>query len=172
MRHRSVKVRLSRSTSHRLAMMRNMVTSLIDFERIETTLPKAKQLRRLADRMITLGKEGTLQARRRALAVIRKKSSVSKVFTALADRFRDRNGGYTRILKLGFRHGDGAPMAIIEYLGYAPAKKAEAQSKKKKASSKEEKGAETKAKKEKKPKPEKAQVKKAKEEKSKEKKSK
>jgi len=162
MRHRSVKVRLSRSTSHRLAMMRNMATSLIDYERIETTLAKAKQLRRLADRLVTLGKEGTLQSRRRALAIVRKKSSVSKLFTVLTDRFRDRNGGYTRILKLGFRLGDGAPMAIIEYLGYAAPKKAEPEGKKKKAA-KGEKAEE----KEKAPK---AESKKAKEEKSKEKK--
>jgi large subunit ribosomal protein L17 len=132
-----------------------MATSLIDFERIETTLAKAKQLRRLADRLVTLGKEGTLQARRRALAIVRKKSSVSKLFTTLADRFRDRNGGYTRILKLGFRLGDGAPMSIIEYLGYAPAKKVEGSEKKKKASA-PEKAPEAKEKKEKKPKAEKA----------------
>ena len=150
-------------------MMRNMATSLIDFERIETTVAKAKQLRRLADRLVTLGKEGTLQARRRALAIVRKKSSVSKLFTTLADRFRDRQGGYTRILKLGFRLGDGAPMAIIEYLGYAPVKKEEGSDKKKKAPSKE-KAPEAKVKKEKKPKAEKAP--KAKEDKKKDKKSK
>src|SRR5262249_24817525 len=122
MRHHVAKVRLSRPTSHRIALMRNMVTSLIEAERIETTLAKAKQLRRLADRAVTWGKEGTLQSRRRALAVIRKKSAVSKLFTELAERFKERAGGYTRVLKLGFRHGDGAPMAIVEYLGYAPKK--------------------------------------------------
>jgi len=154
-----------------MAMMRNMVTSLIDHERIETTLAKAKQLRMLADRMVTLGKEGTLQARRRSLAIVRKKSSVSKLFTILADRFRDRNGGYTRILKLGFRLGDGAPMAIIEYLGYAPVKKDETQGKKKKTSPQEKtpEAKEKKEVKEKKPKAEKAP--KAKEAKKKEKKS-
>src|SRR4029434_3257568 len=130
MRHRSAKVRRSRSTSHRLAMMRNMVTSLIESERIETTLPKAKQLRRIADRAVTWGKEGTLSSRRRALGFIRKKSAVSKLFTDLADRFKDRAGGYTRIIKLGFRHGDGAPMAILEYLGYAPKVKEEKGAKK------------------------------------------
>ncbi len=122
MRHNVAKVRLSRSTSHRVAMMRNMVTSLIEHERIETTLAKAKQLKMLADRMVTLGKEGTLHSRRRALAIVRKKSAVSKLFTILADRFKERTGGYTRVLKLGFRHGDAAPMALIEYLGYTSKK--------------------------------------------------
>ncbi len=118
MRHRVAKTRLSRSTSHRQAMMRNLVTSLVEHERVETTLAKAKQLRGLADRMVTLGKEGSLHARRRALAVLRTKDSVSKIFSELATRFRDRAGGYTRILKLGFRNGDNAPMAIVEYLGF------------------------------------------------------
>lgn len=120
MRHLNKKVRLGRNTAHRIAMMRNMVTSLIECERIETTLAKAKQLKSLADKMITLGKEGTLHARRRALTTVRKKSAVSKLFTELATRFKDRAGGYTRLLKLGFRHGDGAPMAIVEYLGFTP----------------------------------------------------
>lgn len=120
MRHLNKKVRLSRNTAHRIAMMRNMVTSLIECERIQTTLPKAKQLRSLADQMVTLGKQGTLHARRRALATVRKKSAVSKLFTELATRFKDRAGGYTRVLKLGFRHGDGAPMALVEYLGFTP----------------------------------------------------
>ncbi len=120
MRHLNKKVRLSRNTAHRIAMMRNMVTSLIEVERIQTTLPKAKQLRSLADQMVTLGKQGTLHARRRALATVRKKSAVSKLFTELATRFKDRAGGYTRVLKLGFRHGDGAPMALVEYLGFTP----------------------------------------------------
>ena len=120
MRHLNKKVRLGRNTAHRIAMMRNMVTSLIEYERIETTLAKAKQLKSLADKMVTLGKQGTLHARRRALAVIRKKSAVSKLFTELSTRFNDRAGGYTRMIKLGFRHGDGAPMAIVEYLGFAP----------------------------------------------------
>lgn len=119
MRHRSAKVRLSRHTSHRLAMMRNLVTSLIEHERVETTLPKARELKRIADRMITLGKEGTLHARRRALRVIRTKDAVSKLFTELATRFKERSGGYTRLYKLGFRQGDAAPMAIVEYLGFA-----------------------------------------------------
>lgn len=120
MRHLNKKVRLGRNTAHRIAMMRNMVTSLIEHERIETTLAKARQLKSLADKMVTLGKEGTLHSRRRALAVVRKKSAVSKLFTEFATRFKDRSGGYTRLIKLGFRHGDGAPMAIVEYLGFSP----------------------------------------------------
>ncbi len=144
MRHLNRKVRLGRNTAHRIAMMRNMVTSLIEFERIETTLPKAKQLRGLADKMVTLGKQGTLHSRRRALATVRKKSAVSKLFTELATRFKDRAGGYTRVIKLGFRHGDGAPMAIVEYLGFVPkvisggeeAKKTKAVAPKKKAAKK------------------------------------
>lgn len=125
MRHRVAKTRLSRSTSHRVAMMRNMVTSLIEHERIETTLAKAKQLRGLADRMVTLGKDGSLPARRRALSIVRKKDAVSKLFTTLAERFKERAGGYTRVLKLGFRHGDGASMALVEYLGYVRPSKEE-----------------------------------------------
>ncbi len=120
MRHLNKKVRLSRNTAHRLAMLRNMVTSLIQYERIETTLAKAKQLRSLADQMVTLGKQGTLHARRRALAVVRSKSAVSKLFSELSTRFQERAGGYTRVIKLGFRHGDGAPMALVEYLGFVP----------------------------------------------------
>ncbi|MBL7684565.1 MAG: 50S ribosomal protein L17 [Deltaproteobacteria bacterium] len=155
MRHRVAKVRLSRHSSHRIAMMRNMVTSLIEHERIETTLAKAKQLRSLADRMITLGKEGTLHARRRALAIVRSKSAVSKLFTALAERFKDRNGGYTRTLKLGFRLGDGAPMAIVEYVDFQPKAKKDlnkkGQPKKAEASADEKPKKEAKPKKEKKP---------------------
>lgn len=120
MRHLNKKVRLGRNTAHRIAMMRNMVTSLIEYERIETTLAKAKQLKALADQMVTLGKQGTLHARRRALTTVRKKSAVSKLFDELATRFKDRAGGYTRMIKLGFRHGDAAPMAIVEYLGFVP----------------------------------------------------
>mgnify|MGYP001812606881 CR=1 FL=1 len=91
-----------------------MVTSLLDKERIETTDAKAKELRRVADRMITLGKRGDLHARRRALSVIRSKEVTSKVFEELAERFRERPGGYTRVLKVGRRTGDAAPMSIIE----------------------------------------------------------
>jgi len=96
--------------------MANMAASLIRHDRIETTLPKAKELRMLADRLVTLGKRRTLHARRRAIELIRDKDAVQRLFSELAERFSARNGGYTRILKLGFRHGDAAPMAVIEYL--------------------------------------------------------
>lgn len=130
MRHRVSKKRFSRSTSHRIAMMRNMVTSLIEHERIETTIIKAKELRKLAERMVSLGKQGTLHARRRAAAVVRTPDAVAKLFSDLAARFKDRQGGYTRVLKLGFRQGDAAPMALIEYVDYDPTKKAKAKAEK------------------------------------------
>ncbi len=117
MRHRVVAGVLGRSPSHRLAMYRNMVTSLLEHERIETTDAKAKGVRRLAERMITLGKRGDLHARRRALRVIRSRSVTAKVFDDLAERFRDRPGGYTRIIKVRNRVGDAAPMSIIELVG-------------------------------------------------------
>jgi len=113
-RHRKRHGKLGRSSAHRKAMLRNMVTSLLDLERIETTDAKAKELRRVADRMITLGKRGSLHARRQALSVIRSREVTSKVFDELADRFRERPGGYTRVLKVGRRTGDAAPMSIIE----------------------------------------------------------
>lgn len=143
MRHRVAKKRFSRSTAHRVAMMRNMVTSLIEHERIETTVTKAKELRKLAEKMITLGKKGSLADRRRAAAILRTKESVAKLFSDLAARFKERNGGYTRILKLGFRAGDAAPMAIIEYVDYDPSKKiklkqAKAEKSEKAAKSKDE----------------------------------
>lgn len=116
MRHQVAGCKLGRTSSHRNAMLRNMVTSLILCDRIETTLPKAKELRRWADKMVTLAKDGSLAARRRALEVIRDRDALQKLFTTLVDRYKERKGGYTRIIKLGFRHGDNAPMAIIEYL--------------------------------------------------------
>jgi large subunit ribosomal protein L17 len=97
-------------------MLANLAASLILSDRIETTLPRAKELRRIADRMVTLSKRKTIHARRQALAVIRNRDAVNKAFAELADRFADRHGGYTRIYKLGFRHGDSAPMAVIEYI--------------------------------------------------------
>ena len=118
MRHRKAGKRLGRTTSHREAMLRNMVTSLLEHERIVTTEPKAKELRRLADRMITLAKRGDLHARRQALAVIRSKKVVAKLFDELKDDYLDRNGGYTRIIKTGNRVGDAAAMAIIELVNY------------------------------------------------------
>jgi large subunit ribosomal protein L17 len=114
MRHRNGPRKLNRSSSHRKALMRNMVTSLLDHERIETTDAKAKELRRVADRMITLGKRGDLHARRQALSVIRSKAVTAKLFDELAERFRDRPGGYTRVIKVGNRVGDAAPISIIE----------------------------------------------------------
>jgi len=117
MHHNKSGRQLSRNTSHRKAMFRNMVDSLMEFERIETTLPKAKELRRYADRVITLGKKGTLHDKRRALTLMRRRSMVGKVFDQLAERFRDRNGGYTRIFKLGPRAGDLTPMALVELVG-------------------------------------------------------
>ncbi|MFO1462658.1 MAG: 50S ribosomal protein L17 [bacterium] len=118
MRHQVRKKRFSRTTSHRIAMFRNMVTSLIQEERITTTLPKAKELRRFAEKMVTLAKNGSLHARRQAAAFVRSNEAVHKLFAELGPRFKERQGGYTRILRLGNRLGDGAPMAIIEYLGF------------------------------------------------------
>ncbi|HKX11869.1 MAG TPA: 50S ribosomal protein L17, partial [bacterium] len=120
MRHQVRKKRFGRHTSHRIAMFRNMVTSLIVAERITTTLAKAKELRRFAEKMVTLAKNGSLHARRQAAAYVRGSVAVQKLFAELGPRFKERQGGYTRILKLGNRLGDGAEMAIIEYLGYQP----------------------------------------------------
>jgi large subunit ribosomal protein L17 len=108
-------------------MFRNMVTSLLDKERIRTTLPRAKEIRPIAERMITLGKRESLHARRQALAFIKDPSVVSKLFETLAPRFAQRNGGYTRIIRLGFRDGDGAQMALVELIGsdFKPAKEEE-----------------------------------------------
>ncbi|MGZ8380114.1 MAG: 50S ribosomal protein L17 [Nitrospira sp.] len=114
MRHRKKGRQLGRQTKHRWALFRNLVTSLLDQERIETTGAKAKEIRGFTDRMITLGKEGTLPARRRALAFIRSKAVVSKLFSDVATRFKDRPGGYTRIIKTRRRIGDAAKMVAIE----------------------------------------------------------
>jgi large subunit ribosomal protein L17 len=116
MRHLNSGRKLSRNSSHRWAMMRNMVTSLLREEKIQTTDPKAKELRRWTDRVITLGKEGSLHARRQALAIIQDKSVVHKLFETIATRFKNRAGGYTRIIKIGRRHGDAAPVSLIELL--------------------------------------------------------
>ncbi len=114
MRHGVSGRKLNMSTSHRVAMFRNMVTSLLSQERIYTTVPRAKEMRRWAEWMITLGKNGDLHSRRRALAIIREKKVVYKVFDELAERYRDRRGGYTRIVKVGFRRGDASPMCMLE----------------------------------------------------------
>jgi large subunit ribosomal protein L17 len=101
-------------------MFRNMVTSLIEEGRITTTITKAKQLRGIAEKMVTLAKKGTLHARRQAARYVRSNKAVQKLFSELGPRFKQRPGGYTHVLKLGFRRGDGADMALIEYLGYEP----------------------------------------------------
>jgi large subunit ribosomal protein L17 len=114
MRHNKSGRRLGRTTSHRVAMFRNMVTSLFNHERITTTDAKAKELRSIADKMITLGKRGDLHAMRQAASYIREKSIVTKLFTTIAPRYTERPGGYTRIVKLGLRPGDNASLAMIE----------------------------------------------------------
>ncbi|RJP23700.1 MAG: 50S ribosomal protein L17 [Deltaproteobacteria bacterium] len=131
MRHANDHRKLGRSPSHRKALLRNLMNSLVLAERIETTVPKAKELRPLADRLITLGKRGTLHARRRAFAILSSKGATDKLFETLSGRFSSRDGGYTRIVRTGFRPGDGAEMAILEYLP-AEEKKAAAKGKKKK----------------------------------------
>ncbi len=106
--------RIRRNSAHRRAMLRNITTSLLDKESIETTAPKARELRKVAEKMITLGKKGDLHARRQALAYIQDEDVVTKVFTVLAERYKDRPGGYTRTIKLGLRQGDAAEMVRIE----------------------------------------------------------
>ena len=120
MRHRHGYRRLNRTGAHRKAMMANMAVSLLKHEQIKTTLPKAKEIRRIADRMITLGKKGTLHSRRRAASFLRDDAVIVKLFSTLADRYEDRFGGYTRIVKAGFRYGDSAPLAFIELVDRDP----------------------------------------------------
>jgi len=126
MRHRKASLKLSRTTSHRIAMFRNMVTSLFKHERIRTTGVKAKELRRWAEHVITLAKKGDLHARRQALAIIREKSVVHKLFEEAQEKFGKTAGGYTRIVKLERRAGDAAPMSLVELIvpGEAGKKKA------------------------------------------------
>src|SRR3989338_5574291 len=114
MRHRSGLRKLNRTSSHRLAMFRNMTVSLLRHEVIKTTLPKAKELRRVAEPILTLGKNPSLANRRLAFARLRDREMVTKLFDELGPRYASRNGGYSRILKFGFRKGDNAPMALIE----------------------------------------------------------
>ena len=114
MRHLKAGRKLNRTSAHRKAMYRNLVTSLLWHERIETTDAKAKELRRFTDRMVTLGKRGTLHARRQALSFVRSRRVVAKLFDEIANRFRDRPGGYTRVTKIGPRRGDAAPVSVIE----------------------------------------------------------
>ncbi|MDP6474520.1 MAG: 50S ribosomal protein L17 [Alphaproteobacteria bacterium] len=114
MRHRNSGRKLNRNSSHRRAMFRNMATALLKHEQIKTTLPKAKELRPVVERMITLGKRGSLHSRRQALSYLQDEKIVRKLFDGLAERYENRAGGYTRVLKAGFRYGDSAPMAYIE----------------------------------------------------------
>jgi len=114
MRHAKEGRKLKRTESHRKALLRNMVTSLLEHEKIETTDAKAKELRKVADKMITWGKRGDLHARRQSLGVIMSKEVVHKLFADLAPRFKEKKGGYTRIIKVGRRKGDNAPVSIIE----------------------------------------------------------
>jgi large subunit ribosomal protein L17 len=114
MRHKKLGRRFSRDSSHRQAMFSNMAAALIKHEQIVTTLPKAKDLKRVVDKYITLAKRGDLNSRRLAAARLRDEDQVKKLFDVLAARYKDRNGGYTRVLKAGFRYGDSAPRAVIE----------------------------------------------------------
>lgn len=116
MRHKISGRKLGRTTSERKALFKNMANSLINHEQIVSTLPKAKELRSYADKLITLAKKGTLAHRRQAFALLRDESTVAKLFSTLGERYKERNGGYTRVLKYGFRKGDNAPMAIIEFV--------------------------------------------------------
>src|SRR5262245_7621836 len=114
MRHRRRRGKLARPAAHRVALLRNLVTSLLDHELIETTDPRAKELKRVADQMITLGKRGDLHARRQAASFIREREVVTKLFGPLAERYKQRPGGYTRVLKSRYRVGAAAPLSIIE----------------------------------------------------------
>ena len=133
MRHRVAGRKLSRHTQHRELMFRNMVVSLLNHERIRTTLTKAKELRGWADKIITLGKRGDLAARRRAFDFLRDRDAVKKLFEEIAPRFKDRQGGYTRIFKIGWRLGDAAPLSLIELTTYALPEKEKKKSAMKKA---------------------------------------
>ena len=116
MRHQNSGRKLNRTASHRKAMFANMAASLILHEQIVTTLPKAKEIRPIVEKLVTLGKRGDLHARRQAISQIRDVAVVSKLFDAIATRYANRNGGYLRIMKAGFRHGDNAPLAVIEFV--------------------------------------------------------
>ena len=121
MRHQKKTIKLGRTAEHRKALLANQVCSLIEHQRIKTTLAKAKAVRPLAEKMVTLGKRGSIHARRTALATLRQKNAIKKLFDDIAPRSTERNGGYTRIVKLGQRKSDSAPMAFIEWVDAAPA---------------------------------------------------
>ena len=116
MRHGSAHRKLGRTSAHRTAMFANMAASLIKHEQIVTTLPKAKELRPFVEKLVTLGKRGDLHARRQAISAVRDVAMVKKLFEVLGPRYKDRHGGYTRVLKAGFRYGDSAPVAVIEFV--------------------------------------------------------
>ena len=116
MRHGKVHRKLNRTAEHRRAMFANMAASLIKHEQIVTTLPKAKELRPIVEKLVTLGKKGGLDKRRQAISEMKDQDQVRKLFDVLAKRYADRQGGYTRIIKAGFRYGDNAPMAVIEFV--------------------------------------------------------
>ena len=116
MRHQIAHRKLNKTSSHRKAMFANMAASLIEHEQIVTTLPKAKEMAPIMDKLVTLAKKGDLAARRSALSTVRNEDAVRKLFAVMGERYKDRNGGYTRVLKAGYRFGDAAPMAIIEFV--------------------------------------------------------
>ena len=120
MRHLKSKRKLNRTSSHRKAMLGNMAVSLIKHEQIQTTLPKAKELSPFVDKLITLGKKGDLASRKKAYSILPEKQWTSKIFDELSERYKERDGGYTRVLKAGFRYGDSAPMAVIELVDRNP----------------------------------------------------
>lgn len=116
MRHKKSGRKLNRTSSHRMAMFANLSVSLIEHEQVVTTLPKAKDLRPFVEKLVTLAKRGGLHARRQAISKTRSEAAVAKLFSELAPRYKARNGGYTRIMKAGFRYGDNAPLAVIEFV--------------------------------------------------------
>jgi len=126
MRHRKQGRKLNRTRSHRKALFKNMAVALLTHEQIVTTLPKAKELRAVVDKLITLGKRGDLHARRQAASQLQDDDTVKKLFAVLGDRYKERPGGYTRVLKAGFRYGDNAPMAVIELVDRDPDAKGKA----------------------------------------------
>ena len=145
MRHRIGYKKLNRTSEHRKALFKNMLNSLIKYEQIKTTLPKAKQLKPLIDKVITIGKKNALNNKKRLFSKLQNKQSVTKVFSVLSARYNKRNGGYSRVLKAGFRTGDDAPMAVIELIDRNPEekridkpKKIEAKGKDKKTEEKKE----------------------------------
>jgi large subunit ribosomal protein L17 len=123
MRHGNAHRKLNRTAEHRRAMWANMCAALIKHEQITTTLPKAKDLRPIVEKLVTLGKRGDLHARRQAISAVRDVEQVGKLFAVLGPRYAERNGGYIRVLKAGFRHGDNAAMAVIEFVDRDPAEK-------------------------------------------------